>query len=130
MSFSHWITVAAVAFLPLAVTAQQLNPADANAAVAETSYVSAFKKYAITSEETASPVQVWRAANEEVGRSDPHAGQGGHGAMAGMLTRPAAQEAGSAQVDLHAGQGMHMTAPAPAKADPHAGHGGHNHQRE
>jgi hypothetical protein len=127
MSFSHWITVAAVAFLPLAVTAQQANPADANAAVAETSYVSAFKNYAATPEEIASPDQVWRAANEEVGGSDPHAGHGGHGAMARVPTQPAAQEAGSAQVDLHAGQGMHMTAPAPAKADAPAGHAGHNH---
>ena len=158
MSFSHWIMVVAVALLPLAATAQQgqqPSPADVNAAVAETSYVSSFKNYITTPEESTSPDQVWRAANEEVGRSDPHAGHGSHGAMTGMPTQPAGQQAGSVQPDPHAahrampsmtatpatqkprstqpdphaGHGVDMTtpAPAPAKADPHAGRGGHNH---
>lgn len=134
MSFSHWITVAAVAFLPLAATAQQaqqLNPADATAAVAETSYVSAFKSYITTPEETTTPDQVWRAANEEVARGDPHAG---HGAMPGMKAQPdphgghgaamATPKATTAQPDPHAGHGAAMAAPkaTTAQPDPHAGH--------
>ncbi|RYE73364.1 MAG: hypothetical protein EOO81_00745 [Oxalobacteraceae bacterium] len=139
MSFSHWITVAAVAFLPLAATAQQaqqLNPADASSAVAETSYVSAFKNYITTPEETTTPDQVWRAANEEVARSDPHAG---HGSMSGMVSPPAAQQAGAAQADSHAGHAGHGAAMAAPRAntqaatpkvsqsqpDPHAAQRGH-----
>lgn len=136
MSFSHWITVAAVAFLPLAATAQQAqpNPADANASVAETTYVSAFKNYLTTPEETTTPDQVWRAANEQVAQGDPHAG---HGGMPGMTTPPAAQQAGSTQADPHAGHAGHgaaMAAPrantqaatpkvSQSQSDPHAGHG-------
>lgn len=146
MSFSHWITVAAVAFMPLAATAQQaqqLNPADATAAVAETSYVSAFKSYITTPEETTTPDQVWRAANEEVARSDPHAGHGAHGSTPGMATPPAAQQAGPAQADPHAAHRGHGAMPemkaAPAsqkpsstQPDPHAGHAGHgsNHNMQ
>lgn len=81
MSFSQWITVAAAAFLPFAATAQQVqqpNPADANAAVAETSYVSAFKNYLTTPEEPVTPDQIWRAANEQVAQGESHAGHSGH----------------------------------------------------
>jgi hypothetical protein len=102
MSFPHWITVAAAAaFLPVAATAQQAqpNPTDPNASVAATTYVSAFKNYLTTPEETATPDQVWRTANEQVAQGDPHAG---HGGMSGMTTPAAAQQ-----------------------ADPHAGHAGH-----
>lgn len=130
MSFSHWITVAAVAFLPLAATAQQAqqsNPSDANASVAEATYVSAFKSYLTTPEEQETPDQVWRAANEQVAQGDPHAG---HGAMPGMKAAPAAQKPGSAQPDPHAGHGAQMTTPKASSAppDPHAGHSGHNMQ--
>lgn len=114
MSFSQWITVAAVAFLPLAATAQQAqpNPTDANAVVAETTYVSAFKNYLTTPDETATPDQVWRAANEQVAQGDPHAG---HGAMPGMKAQP----------HPHAGHGASMATPkaSTAQPDPHAGHG-------
>lgn len=137
MSFSHWITVAAVAFLPLAATAQQVqqpNPTDATAAVAETSYISAFKSYITTPEETATPEQVWRAANEEVARNDPHTGHGGPGSMSGMTSQPAPQQAGSAQADPHAAHRGHGATPGmkaepvakkspSTQRDPHAGHG-------
>jgi len=84
MSFSHWITVAVVAFLPLAATAQQSQqpgPADANATVPTVGYVSAFENYRATPEEKATPDQLWRAANEEITSQDM---QGDHMAMPGM----------------------------------------------
>jgi hypothetical protein len=119
MSFSHWITVAAVAFLPLAATAQQAqpNPADANASVAETTYVSVFKNFLTTPEEITTPDQVWRAANEQVAQGDPHAR---HGAMPGMKPQP----------DPHAAHGDAMAVPkaSPSQSDPHADHSGHNMQ--
>ena len=86
MSFPYWISVAVVAFMPLAATAQQsqqANPADANATVPAVGYVSAFENYRATPNETATPDQLWRAANEEITSQDM---DGGHGAMPGMAT--------------------------------------------
>ena len=84
MSFSHWISVAVVAFMPLAATAQQpqhANPADANAPVPAIGYVSAFENYRTTPTEKDSPDQVWHAANEEIASQDM---RGGPMAMPGM----------------------------------------------
>jgi hypothetical protein len=122
MSFSHWIAVAAVAFLPLAATAQQsqqLNPTDANATVPPVGYVSAFDNYRATPEEKTSPDQVWRTANEEVTSQDMH---GGHAAMPGMGPATSGKPMSM--------PGMGATKPEPktdaAPSDPHAGH--HNMQ--
>lgn len=130
MTFSHWITVAAVAFLPLAATAQQVqqsNPSDANASVAEAIYLSAFKNYLTTPEGEETPDQIWRAANEQVAQGDPHAG---HGAKPGMKSPPAGQPSGSVQPNPHAGHGAQMATPkaSTSQPDPHAGHSGHNMQ--
>lgn len=104
MSFLHWISVAAVAIAPLAASAQQAqqaSPDDAHATVPATVYVSAFETYRPAPSGTATPDQVWRAANKQVAGEDMHGG---------AMTRPAADAAG----------------PAPnsgdAPADPHAGH--------
>jgi hypothetical protein len=106
MSFSHWILVAVVALLPLTATAQQSQqpgPADANATVPAISYVSAFENYRATPEEKATPDQLWRAANEEIVRDDPHAGHGGGMAMPGMKPEAVAPKTSTSQPDPHAG---------------------------
>lgn len=84
MSFLYWPKVAVLVLLPAAAIAQQVQqfgPTDANAPVPALGYVSAFENYRPAAEDQVSPVEVWRAANEEVARSDPHAG---HMAMPGM----------------------------------------------
>lgn len=118
MSFSHRITVAVLAFLPLAATAQQpqqANPADAYVTVPAIGYVSAFENYRATPDEKTSPDQVWRAANEEIASKDAH---GGHTDMPGMT--PAASGNPMSM------PGMGTTKPEPkadaAPSDPHAGH--------
>jgi hypothetical protein len=62
---------AAVALLPAAVSAQ--NPADVDAPVPAPAYVSAFANYRPAADHPASPDQVWRSANAEVGNADAHA---------------------------------------------------------
>jgi len=133
MSFLYWPKVAVLALLPVAAIAQQVrpaNPADANAAVREAGYVSAFGKYRIAVDDQETPDRAWRAANEEVGRSDPHAG---HMAMPGMKAQPGTQHASPTQTNPHA---EHMAMPGigakPTGArststspNPHDGHGGH-----
>ena len=134
MQFSYWSIAAALAMLPAAAIAQQsqqVGPTDANAPVPASGYVSVFENYRPAADDQVSPVEVWRAANEEVARSDPHAG---HMAKPGMQAQPAAQQSGSAQPDPHAGHGKHMAMPGmstppaaqkptSAQPDPHAGHG-------
>ena len=108
MSFLYWPTVATLALLPaaaIAQQAQQAGPTDAHAPVPASSYVSAFENYQTATDNQSSPDAVWRAANEEVGRSDPHAG---HGAMPGMSAQPAARQSNAHQPDPHAGHiGQH-----------------------
>lgn len=134
MSFLYWPKVAVLALLPAAAIAhqvQQFGPTDVNAPVPASGYVSVFENYRPAAEDQGSPVEVWRAANEEVARNDPHAG---HTSMPGMKAQPAAQQTGSAQPDPHAGHGGHMAAPgmsvppaaqnsSSAQPEPHAGHG-------
>ena len=69
---------AALALLPAAALAQQGwqgNPADADAPVPAPVYVSAFANYRPAADHPASPDQVWRSANAEVGNADAHAAQ-------------------------------------------------------
>jgi len=114
MSFSHWITVAVVAFLPLIATAQQSqqpSPTDPTATVPPVGYVSAFDNYRATPEQKTSPDQVWRTANEEITSQDMH---GGHAAMPGM--GPAASGKSMAMPGMGAGMGpapsgKHMSMP-------------------
>jgi len=103
MSFPHRAAVAVLAFLPLAASAQQLQqpgPADANATVPATGYVSAFENYRTTPDEKATPDQLWRAANEEITSADMHSG---HMAMPGMGTARPALKSDAAPSDPHAG---------------------------
>ena len=133
MSFLNWSKVAMLALLPVAAIAQQVqaaNPADANAAVPEAGYVSAFANYRIAADDQQTPDRAWRGANEEVGRSDPHAG---HMAMPGMKAQPGTQHASPTQSNPHAEHmampsiGAKSTGPRPTSTspNPHAGHGGH-----
>lgn len=108
MSLSHRIMAAALAFLPLAATAQAGNADDANAAVPPTSYVSAFRNYPATPAEQAAPDTVWRTANQEVSEAT-------------------AQNAGHAEHAAKGQQGAAASMPASATAHPHAGHGSHQH---
>jgi hypothetical protein len=121
MSFSPWVAVAALALLPLAATAQQtqqqLDPADANASVPASGYVSAFKNYRAAVDEKAPPDEVWRAANEEVQSDGEHSGSM-QGAGPGNAS-PAAKA--NTRQGPQSAQGQ-----AAPKADPHAGHDGHN----
>ena len=108
MSFTHWSKVAALALLPLAALAQQApqtGPADPDAPVPASRYVSAFSDYRAAADEQGSPDETWRAANQAVAGQDAHAAHGTSQAGA-----PAAAP---------------LAAPAPA--DPHAGHGSHHH---
>jgi hypothetical protein len=116
MSFSHWITVAVVALMPLAATAQQSqpsqqsNPAEADVPVPAAGYVSAFEGYGSTPEEQVSPDRIWRAANEAVKSGDAHAG---HGSMPATGAATDAPETGNPAVGAPE---------AGAERDPHAGH--------
>lgn len=111
MSFFHWSGVAALALLPLAAMAQQARqtgPADPNAPVPASRYVSAFRDYRAVGDEQGSPDQAWRTANEAVADQGAHAGHGAPKAGAPAAAPPAT--------------------PAPtATPAPHAGHGGHRH---
>lgn len=136
MQFSYWPIAAALALLPAAAIAQQVqqaDPTDANAPVPASGYVSVFDNYRPVADDQVSPVEVWRAANEEVARTDPYAG---HTAMPGMEAQPVAQQSGAAQPDSHAdhrkltampGMNAQPAAQKPhsARPDPHAGHGSH-----
>jgi hypothetical protein len=118
MPFSHWFTVAALALLPalpaFAATAQQPqqqpDPADANAPVPASGYVSALKNYRAAADEKASPDKVWRAANEEVQGEGEHSS---HMKDSGPGNAPPATKA-----DALEGQQGHAT----PEADPHVGH--------
>jgi len=108
MSFFHWPVVAALALLPLAALAQQApqtGPADPDAPVPASRYVSAFSDYRAASDEQGSPDETWRTANQAVAGQDTHAGHG-----ASQTDAPAAAP---------------LAAPAPA--GPNAGHGSHHH---
>lgn len=79
MSFTYWFTAAALASLPLAAGAQQIqqrfDPSDANAAVPASNYESAFRNYKAAVAEQQSPDKSWRAANREMEKLGGHAGQ-------------------------------------------------------
>jgi hypothetical protein len=112
MSLSYWSGVATLALLPLAAIAQQgrhAGPADPDAPVPASEYISVFKNYRPATDAQAPPHQTWRAANEAVAGKDAHAGHG-------LMPASRAQEAVPAP-----------SAPEAAPADPHAGHSGHHH---
>ena len=110
MSFSYWSKAAALALLPLAAMAQQAGPADPNAPVPASQYVSVFREYRAVPDEQGSPDETWRTANQALADQDAHAA---HGAMPNTASQPAAPAAAPAVT--------------PAPADPHAGHGSHHH---
>jgi hypothetical protein len=124
MSLSLWLTAAALALLPFAATAQQtqqsFHPADANAPVPASGYVSSFKGYRAAVDEKTSPDEVWRAANEE------EQGQGEH---SGHAMNPGSGPGSSApKADTGSGSRQDEQRPAAPKAAPHAGHASHNNK--
>lgn len=93
MSFKYCITLAALAMLPLAATAQSMPqqpaPSDAHAVVPATSYHFAFKNYSPPAGEKTTPNRHWHAANLDVQADDGH---GGHVMKPGpQATAPDAQ---------------------------------------
>ena len=113
MSFQYWIAVAALAMLPLAASAQQQqwDPADANATVPASGYLSAFKNYRPGAEEKASPDELWRAANADLQVKD---GPGIH------VKDSASPEARTDAPQKTTGQRVQVM----PETDPHAGHHG------
>jgi hypothetical protein len=81
MPIRHWLTAAALAWLPFAANAEQAirqpNPGDADAAVPALTHVSAFREYRHPADEEQTPDKVWREANEEMRRLGGHAGHAG-----------------------------------------------------
>jgi hypothetical protein len=78
MTLRQLSAVGVLTSMAFAVTAQQVSgqpdPLDANAAVPVTSYHSAYKDYRqLSGDEQPSADKVWRAANDEVAKSDGHA---------------------------------------------------------
>jgi hypothetical protein len=121
MSFSNCISVAALALLPLAATAQQTqqkpDPAAANASVPAPAYTSAFRNYRAAGDEPAAPDKLWRAANDAVQNRDGHAGQMKDSGPGNAASAPKLSTLQDPQVQ----QGQ-STPPA----DPRSGHDGHH----
>lgn len=78
MSLARWMSIAALAAAPVAVTAQEksppMDPADPAHATPSFHYASAFSNYQQIAEEKESPDKVWRAANNEMEQLGGHAG--------------------------------------------------------
>ncbi len=93
MSIAPWMAIAALAILPLAVSAQDkpkpADPTNPAAAVAPLLYESAFAGYQTSSEPEQSPDKNWRAINDEMSRLGGHAGHTKEAAAArGKLFSP------------------------------------------
>lgn len=69
-------------------TARQASPLDAGAPVAAMRYVSAFNNYQAASEHETSPEQVWRSANEVVGKLAGHASHIDGNAATALMPEP------------------------------------------
>lgn len=125
MSISIRHLAGALVLLPLAATAQSMrhqhNPADANAPVPASAYVSAFKNYSAMANEDASPDKVWRAANAEVQNA---VGQSGH------MTEPGSREAVPAGTSAKSEGADTQEGKTVPPVNPHAAHGGHHGKGE
>jgi hypothetical protein len=117
MTPSQFAAACVLASMSFAAAAQRVpirpDPLDANAAVPTPAYQSVFDTFQKQSgDEQPSPDKGWRAANDEVARSEEH---GGHGAPAAPVAPPAAV----------APVTQRPIAPAPAKA-PTSDHSKHH----
>lgn len=78
MPIPHWFTVVTLLSLPVAALAQNNSPAsaqaDPGAPAKQARYESAFANYRPVGNEEKTPDQIWRSANDEVGRLGGHAG--------------------------------------------------------
>lgn len=78
MSLGRWMAIAMLVAAPIAATAQEnsraKDPTDPTAAAVPARYESAFGRYQPLVESEESPVQAWRAANDEMGKLGGHAG--------------------------------------------------------
>ncbi len=126
MSFKYCL---ALALVPCAVSAQQNNPADANASVSAASHASAFKQYRSADALTTTPDRTWRAANARVG-SEAGGGHGMHAAMPSMSSQqqqPAVEVKAKVKTGAnpHADHLHHPAPAAPAAPADHSHHEGH-----
>lgn len=78
MLYLTWFAALAMAIAPFAATAQQrpsqADPSDPAIAVAPLRYESAFHSGPLAEEADTTPDQVWRAANDEMGKLGGHSG--------------------------------------------------------
>ncbi len=78
MLHSSWLAIAAIVLAPPAFAAsdaaQENDPSSPAASTSSVHYTSVLESYRPVAEDDAAPDQVWRAANEEVGRIGGHAG--------------------------------------------------------
>ena len=78
MPIPHWFAVVTLLSLPVAALAQNNpsapDPADPRAPVKQVRYESAFANYQPALNEEQTPDEVWRGANDEMGRLGGHVG--------------------------------------------------------
>lgn len=78
MSPGRWMAIAMLVTLPVAVTAQEklraADPTDPAATAAPYRYESVFSRYQSLPDTEEAPEEVWRAANEEMGKLGGHVG--------------------------------------------------------
>lgn len=77
MSIKQWLSVGALALMPLAASAQQKpdpNPLDPFTPTSVVPYQSAFSAFRSLKDDGPSPDKVWRTANEEMRRLGGHVG--------------------------------------------------------
>jgi hypothetical protein len=91
MKSGYLIKLAAMATLPLAVSAQaaRTGPADPASPVRAPQYESAFRDYQRWREPQESPAKTWRATNDEVGKGAPGMAAMGDGMPAMHTDMPA-----------------------------------------
>lgn len=111
MSPERWMAIAILVTLPAAVTAQEkpraADPTDPAAAAAPYRYESVFSRYQPIPDSEEAPENLWRAANEEMGKLGGHAGHvKATTGIARSDTAPAPPQHEGASSSGHARHGM------------------------
>ena len=112
MSLSYYLSLCALAAMPIMALAQapaSAHAVDADAAVMPAEYKSVFDGYQVMEGDGDTPANLWRSANDEVGRIGGHAGY-----MRSVQDQAA--DASAAKGD----------ASEWSPVAPHSGHGGHH----
>lgn len=115
MSYKRWLAIATFIAAPLSLAAQEksqhVDPTDPAAASTSSQYQSVFDNYQPMADESQTPDQTWRAANEEMGKIGGHAGH----------IKNVEQ---SSQPDVNKASAVKALPPQPSSPMP-AGHTGH-----